>query len=239
MFLFLGVSLFYTGSPDFFGVLMSGTFVLLGINMIFQNTGYKVNILNMFNLGMLLLVAALFFWQVIFVIPIFWVMTFFVNSFNIRSLAVVILGFLVSSLLLLYGLIAFDKLEFFINTIHPLLVDYPSFISYPRSFQIAIMIIGLTLVIGFLSEFFALQRKKIIVRKYFQALNVLFLTSFVIAIFVPFVPLTFSYFGILSVIMGSTNLMLKVRMVRTRNFLFSLFVIGIILFWISRFNLLG
>ncbi len=238
LFIFMGLSVFYSASQYALATAVVGPLFLWCITLIFENPGYKVKLSSMFNIGLIFAISALFFWQIVFLIPVIWMMTFFVGVFTMRSLLSLIAGFIPPLLLLAYGLIFFGKWNLFLHTLKPLVNENVGLNDIPFYNQIAIMMVAIPVLGGLLREIFVVQNKKIIVRKYFQSLNFLFLISLPLALLVAFIPLSFTYLALLALPLATSNFLLRPRYKRFNNMLFLFFIAGIVLFWLARYNLL-
>jgi hypothetical protein len=232
------MSIFIINSPNAIATLTASLVWLACIDILYANSGLRVSVTAMFNIGLLLAFGSMFLWQVVFFIPLFWVLSFVVNQFNIRGLLATIAGFVTIWLIYIYGLFLFFEIQPFIEHITTLFHSVKEMADAKLMGMIPVATSSLLLLFGFLVSLFSLGNKKIITRKYYFTLSLSIVLIVLATLLLKKLPFVYLYFALVPLTFMASGYLLQSRWKWVTDIVFVVFLSGVVLFWIERLTTL-
>ncbi|MCK4661283.1 MAG: hypothetical protein KAT68_00345 [Bacteroidales bacterium] len=148
-------------------VIIGNLFLILSINKFFINKKEKNLISNYFEVGLLLSIGSLFYFNLIYCIVLIWISLLILRTFYWREWFISLIG-------LSFGYLILFIISFFNNsldyTIDIIFNNFKSFYLYPEIsiFQLIFYsFLGFLIFISVINLFFTINMKKIQTRKYF------------------------------------------------------------------------
>ncbi len=228
------MSLFLVTSPNAIALLMTNLVALACFDILFANSGLKISVKAMFNMGLLLALGSMFLWQAAFLIPLFWVLTFVVYQFNIRGLLASVVGFFTIWLLFFYGLYLFSEIDPFVGRVTVLYHNVKFLTDLRFNSLLPVLTSSVLLFLGFLVSLFSLGNKKIITRKFYFSLFLLVTAITVATLLVPRIPFEFLYVVVAPLSFMASGYLLQSRVKWIPDLVLLIFFAGIALFWIDK-----
>jgi hypothetical protein len=181
----ISVSSFAFYQELFSEILISVIFILFIINRIFGIVSGKTLSLRYLDVGILLAIGSLFYFNIIFLLPFLWISQFVLRQFNWRELLYTLIGLALPFLYIITGYFILDKsIKEMINMLFQWMA-LDKVVNYSWTLLASL---GVYLFVMIIANFFALRRyatAKVQLRKYYQLLFFLFLNIVLMFILIP------------------------------------------------------
>ncbi len=165
-------------------VLFGNLFFLLAFDKALTSNK-KQNLLSTYFIsGFLLSIGSLFYFNLIFLIPVIWICEIILREFNFREWFISIVGFATPYFFSLFYYFYFDKIDIFIQILSQNLIIKNSIPTFNLFYLILFSYFGFLILISFFYLLSTINTKKIITSKYFTIFFWLFLLSSLLLIFV-------------------------------------------------------
>ncbi len=181
----ISVSSFAFYQELFSEILISVIFVLFIIHRIFGIISGKNMSLRYLDVGILLAIGSLFYFNIIFLLPFLWISQFILRQFNWRELLYTLIGLALPFLYILTGYFILDKsIKEMVNMLFQwMTLDKVVNYTWPL-----LASLGFYLLVMIIANLFALRRyatAKVQLRKYYQLLFYLFINVVLMFILIP------------------------------------------------------
>lgn len=161
-------------------ILFANLFFILAFDKALTSS-QKQNLLSTYFIsGFLLSIGSLFYFNLIFFLPIIWICQIILRGFNFREWFISIIGLATPYLFLLFYYFYFDKLDVFNQILSQNLLFKNSIPTLSLNYVILFSFIGLLILISSFYLLSTLNTKKIITHKYFKILFWLFIFSLIL-----------------------------------------------------------
>jgi hypothetical protein len=228
------MSVFLVNSPNAIAVLVANLVLLACFDILFANSGLRISVKAMFNIGLLLAFSSMFLWQSVFLIPLLWVLSFVVNQFNIRGLLASAIGFFSIWLLYFYGLYLFSDVAPFVLRLTDLYNEVKVLAELQFTTYIPVLTSSLLLLFGFLVSIFSLGNKKIITRKYYFTLSLSVTFIIVAVILLNRIPIEYLYLMVAPLSFMASGYLLQSKIKWIPDIVLLVFFAGVALFWVNK-----
>ena len=181
----ISVSSFAFYQELFSEILISVIFILFIINRIFGIVSGKTLSLRYLDVGILLAIGSLFYFNIIFLLPFLWISQFILRQFNWRELLYTLIGLALPFLYILTGYFILDKS---IKEMVNMLFQWMALDKVVNYSWTLIASLGFYLFVMIIANLFAIRRyatAKVQLRKYYQLLFFLFLNIVLMFILIP------------------------------------------------------
>ncbi|MCK5823511.1 MAG: hypothetical protein KAG95_05875 [Bacteroidales bacterium] len=158
-------------------VLFANLFFLLAFDKALTSNKNSNLLSTYFMSGFLLSLGSLFYFNLIFFLPIIWISKITLRGFNFRELFISIIGLATPYFFLLFYYFYFDKTDLLIQILSENLFFNNSIPTLNLNYVILFSFMGLLILISSFYLLSTLNTKKIITRKYFRILLWLFIFS--------------------------------------------------------------
>ena len=172
-------------------ILLGNLFFLLAFDKSLTSNKNKNFLSTYFVSGFLLSIGSLFYFNLIFLIPIIWISQIILRGFNLREWFISIVGFATPYFFLVFYYFYFDKLDVLNKILSQNLFFHNNIPSFSIYYLIVFSYLGFLILISSLHLLSNLNTKKIITRKYFRVLFWLFLLSSILLIILNSVSIEF------------------------------------------------
>ncbi|MBE9468393.1 MAG: hypothetical protein IMY72_08765 [Bacteroidetes bacterium] len=139
--------------------------------------------------GFLLSIGSLFYFNLIFFLPIIWISKIILRGFNLREWLVSIIGLITPYFFLFFYYFYFDKIDLLIQILSENIFFKNSIPTFNISYLILFSFFCILIIISSFYLLSTVNTKKIITRKYFKILFWLFVLSSTLFILVPSVSI--------------------------------------------------
>lgn len=228
------MSIFIVSSPNAIALLTASLVWLACLDILYANSGLKISVKAMFNIGLLLAFGSMFLWQVAFLIPLFWILSFVLNTVNVRGLLAIIVGFVSIWLIYLYGLFLISGMQPFVEEIAFYKSSVKNLGDNTLLSVIPLATSSLLLLFGFLVSLFSLGNKKIITRKYYFTLSLSIVLVILVTLLLKMLPFVYLYFALVPLTFMASGYLLQTRNKWIHDIVFLIFLTGIVLFWVNK-----
>lgn len=230
------LSIFFSINQNIIGILTINLFWMFCIDILFNQTGTKLNLKSYFKIGILLAISSFFFWPAAILIPIVWFISFSINSQNLRGLFSVLIGFFVIWLFYFY-------ISYFIDDTTSITAFFSGLINHrdinETNINLVVFICPLLFILmGLISTLSSLRKQKIIIRKYYLSFLLFFLIIPIVSIWLYFIPFIFIYLIIVPASFFGTHYLLYSKNKWIKNIVFLIFLGGIAIFWIFKLSMM-
>lgn len=181
----ISISSFAFYQELFSEILISVLFVLFIIHRIFGIVSGKNLSLRYLDVGILLAIGSLFYFNIIFLLPFLWISQYILRQFNWRELLYTLIGLALPFLYILTGYFILDKS---IKEMAGILFQWMALDKVVNYTWPLLASLGFYLLVMVIANFLTLQRyatAKVQLRKYFQLLFFLFLNVVLMFILIP------------------------------------------------------
>jgi hypothetical protein len=181
----ISVSSFAFYQELFSEILISVIFVLFIINRIFGIVSGKKLSLKYLDVGILLAIGSLFYFNIIFLLPFLWISQYVLRQFNWRELLYTLIGLALPFLYILTGYFILDKS---IKEMVNMLLQWMALDKVVNYTWPLLASLGFYLFVMIIANLFVLRRyatAKVQQRKYYQLLFFLFLNVVLIFVIIP------------------------------------------------------
>lgn len=172
-------------------ILIGNLFFLLAFDKSLTSNKNRNLFSTYFISGFLLSIGSLFYFNLIFLIPIIWISQIILRGFNLREWFISIVGFATPYFFLLFYYFYFDKLDVFNKILSQNLFFSNNTLSFNIYYLILFSYLGVLILISSLHLLSNFNTKKIITRKYFRVLFWLFLLSSILLIILNSISIEF------------------------------------------------
>lgn len=218
-----------------FSALPAALFLLFAIERIFDSYKDEKLSYNVLDAGLLLGIASLFYFKIIFFVIFFWSVLLVIRKFYWREWLYVVLGVLVPYLLLLSLYYLFNKdNKVIFHAIKDNFTVY-SHINLSKMQNISVSYLLLLLLLSSQYIIHIFSSKKIFQRKSYNLFLIAFLICVAIYFFIPSASLDLIYISAIPITFLFSNYFTRSRKSRWIVFLFDLLILMLILTQIFKF----
>jgi hypothetical protein len=182
---FLLISASFPSTLHFNPILISSLFLILAILILIRGDEHRTNPMALFNSTLLLAVGSLFYLNILWFIPFLWITGAIIRPLKWRGIVNPILVLIMMGVLYItYYWVVMDDLSLLTEVLNNNLDMSGNFPGFKNSQWLLLSYLLILLIVSSLYMLNRIQAKKIIIRKIYQVLFVLFIYSFFFYLFV-------------------------------------------------------
>ena len=165
-------------------IIIGNLFFILAFDKALTSNKKRNLLSNYFISGFLLSIGSLFYFNLLFFLPIIWISKIILRGFNFREWFISIIGLATPYFFLIFYYFYFDKFDLFIQVLSENLFFNNDIPTLNFSYIILFSFVGFLVLISSFYLLSTINTKKIITRKYFKVLFWLFIFSSVLFVLV-------------------------------------------------------